>query len=162
MKIIIFDFIIGNSDRHAQNWAIIRKNKKVKMCPLYDNASSLCSYESKAKLEQCLGRDKNRFNSLVDSKSRTLIRIDRYELGNKKGPKQSDMVRHVKEKYYNDTIDFVRIIEGKLTEEVIENLINKYEKYLGTTKAKVLKMYLNAKVRLLLEIYNIEIMEGGI
>lgn len=53
LKIIIFDCLIGNSDRHHSNWGVIPYTKNVeeenyfrlKLCPLYDNGSSLCAYE---------------------------------------------------------------------------------------------------------------------
>ncbi len=58
-KMIIFDVLIGNSDRHHSNWAIkhnIGREKNMKhvtldLCPLYDNGSSLCSYENNTNVE---------------------------------------------------------------------------------------------------------------
>lgn len=154
LKIVIFDFLIGNSDRHDRNWAVLRKDGTVMLSPVYDNASSLCAYENEETLEKCLGKDKNKFNALVDSKSRTLIRIDEFNLG-RKGPKHSEMVKHLKDNYYGDTIGFVENISIVLTEEVIEKLIDEYSEYLSINKSKVIKRYLKEKVRILLNIYNI-------
>jgi len=45
LKMLVFDYLIGNSDRHQNNWAIITKGDKVyEFSPLYDNSSSLCCY----------------------------------------------------------------------------------------------------------------------
>ena len=41
-----FDCLISNTDRHAENWAIINGPSGVRMAPLYDNGSSLgCSLD---------------------------------------------------------------------------------------------------------------------
>jgi len=46
-----FDTLISNTDRHAENWAIIRASTGSRMAPLYDNGSSLgCSIEKKGLL----------------------------------------------------------------------------------------------------------------
>ena len=57
LKIPIFDFLIGNTDRHQSNWAIIQSNRDKKIAPLYDNSSSLCAYISDDKLKEYLGKD---------------------------------------------------------------------------------------------------------
>jgi hypothetical protein len=84
IQMLLFDFLIGNSDRHQSNWAILIKpsfDKKkisfrVRWSPLYDNGSSLCCFINNEELNQLLGKDKERFEALVDSKSRSRIRID--------------------------------------------------------------------------------------
>ena len=154
LKIVIFDFLIGNSDRHDRNWAILRGNGIIRMSPLYDNASSLCSYENEETLEKCLGKDKNKFKALVDTKSRSLIRIDKFKLG-KKGPRHSEMIQYVKDNYYNETVEFVRKIQGLMTDLQIEELISEYSSYLSPNKCEVLKKYLIKKIKILLEIYNV-------
>ena len=37
---VIFDYLIGNTDRHQNNWAIVEENGKMTWSPLYDNSSS--------------------------------------------------------------------------------------------------------------------------
>ena len=41
LKISIFDYLIGNTDRHQSNWAILQSEAGIRLCPLYDNGSSL-------------------------------------------------------------------------------------------------------------------------
>ena len=55
-KIVLFDALIGNSDRHHSNWGITETKaflslekglfpvNAMTISPLYDNGSSLCSY----------------------------------------------------------------------------------------------------------------------
>ena len=154
LKIVIFDFLIGNSDRHDRNWAILRKDNVVTLCPVYDNASSLCSYVNENVLEEFF-MDHNRLMALVDTKSRTLIRIDRFILG-KKGPKHSDMIKYIKDNFYEDTIDFVEKIKATLTHSVIEGLIDDYVEYLSPKKVRIIKTYLKSKHKMLLDIYNLK------
>ena len=50
---MIFDFIIGNSDRHSNNWAIIKKAKeKERLAPIYDNGSSLCALVKESQIKR--------------------------------------------------------------------------------------------------------------
>lgn len=46
LNMLIFDFIIGNSDRHQSNWAVLHDNGTSSFSPLYDNGSSLCAFIS--------------------------------------------------------------------------------------------------------------------
>jgi hypothetical protein len=82
-RMLTFDYLIGNSDRHQSNWAILKYGEEVSFCPLYDHSSSLCSYVNDCeKIDRYLGNDKILFNSLVDNKSESIIRI--YNKENKK------------------------------------------------------------------------------
>lgn len=40
-RLIVFDTFISNTDRHAENWALIGGNEAGWMAPLFDNASSM-------------------------------------------------------------------------------------------------------------------------
>lgn len=41
LKIILFDALTGEQDRHEENWGVTRKNGKYKLSPLYDNGCNL-------------------------------------------------------------------------------------------------------------------------
>lgn len=42
-KTFLFDALIGNTDRHQDNWSIIqdRKNLKIRIFPIFDNGTSM-------------------------------------------------------------------------------------------------------------------------
>lgn len=58
LPILIFDFLIGNTDRHQSNWAILAKNEmsrvRLSISPLYDNSSSLCAYVNESRIKEYL------------------------------------------------------------------------------------------------------------
>lgn len=43
-NMIVFDFIVNNTDRHLKNFAFIEKDDKLRFAPIYDNGLSLGSH----------------------------------------------------------------------------------------------------------------------
>lgn len=150
LKVFIFDFIIGNTDRHHSNWAILMNGSDIKICPVYDNASSLCAYVTDEQIERSLV-DKVWLNALIDSKSKSLIRL------NGKKVRHSDFVRHLKEFYYVETINFVKDIKEALTDSIIDEILNLYNDLLSEKKINLLKIFLKTKIKILLDIYQISL-----
>lgn len=146
LKIPIFDFLIGNTDRHQNNWAILKKDEDVKLCPLYDNGSSLCCYITDNNIKGYLGNDKLKFNSLVDTKSISRIRIDKKL---KKEPTHLNVVRFLKENYYYDIIDIVQKTIDNVTEENIDKILIQYIDLMSKDRIILIKKFLIAKVNLL-------------
>ncbi len=55
----MLDVLIGNTDRHHENWAVVERRGRRWLAPSYDHASSLGRNERSAKLEQRLsGHDR--------------------------------------------------------------------------------------------------------
>lgn len=75
-QMIIFDTLIGNTDRHQDNFGVIRneENGKVSFAPFYDNSSSLGRELDERRVRLML-QDENMFNAYIyGNKSSTLIR----------------------------------------------------------------------------------------
>ncbi len=147
---ILFDFLIGNSDRHQGNWAILIKKEKesvrLKWSPLYDNGSSLCCYVTEEAAREYLGNDKNRFEALVDSKSRTLIRI--YGTVDKT-PTHKELVQFLLNKFPATKV-IAKKFFSNLSSEKIEELLNEYpESLLSKNKKELIKRFLNRKREIL-------------
>ena len=142
IKMLLFDFLIGNSDRHQSNWAfILSPNRtpeadrvRIEPCPLYDNGSSLCCYIRDDMLRDYLGNDLLRFQSLVDSKSLSLVRIDPYQ---KKRPRHSDVVRHLLSEYPVTKSMALSFLE-RLDRASIHSLVNVYQDELVSPDRKEL------------------------
>lgn len=150
IEMMLFDFVIGNRDRHQNNWAILVKNQKdsinIKWCPLYDNGSSLCCYVNESDISALLGNDKVRFNALVDSKSQSLIRIDGTR---KKIPSHREVVEYLL-RNYSVTKEVAKKFLEQLTLENIDALLDEYSEDILTNQRKeLIRLYLNKKVEIL-------------
>lgn len=141
---------LGNTDRHLSNWALIMENKKFRLSPLYDNSSSLCAYVKDSKIDDYLGNDLLLWKSLVDTKSKSLIRI-----GNKdrKQPTHLEVLKFLQENYYKETVDIVKKVEALVTDETIHVILDKYKEVLPPKRRKLILKYLSSKVQLMREIY---------
>ena len=63
IHMLIIDFIIGNNDRHTENFAIL--NTSGLLCPLYDNASSLACRVDEANIIK-MKKDKMQYQAFLD------------------------------------------------------------------------------------------------
>jgi hypothetical protein len=71
------------------DWALLEENDKIFLSPLYDNSSSLCAYLSEKEVISYLGNDTLRWKSLIDTKSKSIVRILRND---EKRPTHFEMV----------------------------------------------------------------------
>ena len=81
----IIDALIGNFDRHNGNWGILVKDEtqEMKMAPVYDCGSCLCSQLTDEKMEEIL-KNKAELNNRIYNKATSTItendkRINYYE-----------------------------------------------------------------------------------
>lgn len=146
-KILIFDFIIGNTDRHQNNWAILNKSGITRLCPVYDNGSSLCSYIKDDDVDNYLGKDIVRFKALVDSKSKSRIKID---CKSSKEPTHLDVFKYVYSNFHDEVNEFVKKVIDILSTSKVNEILGRYNNELISSKKKLLiSLFLEAKINLL-------------
>ena len=147
---LVFDYLIGNSDRHQNNWAILIEDDKMEWSPLYDNSSSLCAYIPEEQITGYFGKDKNRWNSLVDTKSRSLLRCREFD---EKRPTHLKVLKYLKENYFEETRGFAGKIVTIMTEKQIYDILNPYSEELSDNKKELISKYLLEKRRMLRAVY---------
>ena len=155
LEMIIFDFLIGNSDRHPGNWALLfhkpavgsGQQSPLRPCPLYDNGSSLCSYVNEKQVGRYFGPDPGPFNALCDSKSRSIIRIDGTVQAQ---PRHSEVVRHLLRTYPAATREIcMRFLDG-LPPEAVDSLLSLYPAtILNEQKNELIRRFLKRKLSIL-------------
>ena len=156
VEMMLFDYLIGNADRHQSNWALLLKlsvQKKITIqlsqCPLYDNGSSLCCYVTEPQISKYEAKDGRAFESLVDTKSKSLIRIDGTQ---KKIPRHKEVVEHLLKTYPVSKVIAQSFVK-RLTCETIEDLIAQYpDELLSARKKTLIIRYLCRKIEMLQEL----------
>ena len=153
-QMLIFDFIIGNTDRHHSNWAFIKKNDEFRFAPLYDNSSALCSHIYEDDIEKYLGNDEMKFNALINTKSKSSIRIDG---NNKRFPTHIEVIKYLKKINRNDIINYVENVINILSSDCIHNIIYNFNiEFMSDMRKELLQKYLIGKINLLKEIFRKE------
>lgn len=163
-KIVIFDILIGNSDRHHSNWAILSKGTvyttpenvmdilfNYDICPLYDNGSSLCAYEDNNNLE-IFFKDKMKFEALVNTKSKSAIGWE-----NERPIRHFELLKKIKGNAYELTVQYIEKIKTNINEENIDKILNEFNNnIISIDMKKLLKMYLLERRKRMLEIYDLK------
>ena len=150
VEMVAFDALIGNSDRHHSNWALLvafqSLNKlRVSFSPLYDNGSSLCCYIKEKDIDSFLGKDTRRLQSLVQTKSKSRIRIDAF---NKKEPQHLDVLAYMlrNDIYKTHFIAFAKKILERLDLSTINHLLHNYpNNLLSDNRKKLIEQFLLQK-----------------
>ena len=159
LKIIIFDCLIGNSDRHHSNWGVIPCVKKVdegdcvclKLCPLYDNGSSLCAYEDNNNIEVFF-KDKMKLEALVNTKSKSAIGWE-----DERPIRHFELLKKIKDNAYDGTIQYVEKIKTNINDKSIDKILTEFDNnIINENMKKLLKMFLLERRKRMLEIYNLK------
>lgn len=151
LAIPIFDYLIGNTDRHQNNWGIILDGGEMHLSPLYDNSSSLCAYMKEAELKACLGNDKVKWLSVVETKSKSIIRIKSTDT---KKPTHLQVLQYIYENFFDETKDLVNKIIAQINEKNIDIILEHYpNEQISYDRKRVIKKYLLHKVVKLKEVY---------
>lgn len=159
LQMIVFDCLIGNSDRHHSNWAEIStmdyKNEAFwfywYISPLYDNGSSLCAYINEKDVQDIL-KDNMRFLALLDTKSKAMIGWEA-----KRPIRHFELLQKIKENYYEKTVEWIEMIKYNINDGSIDYVLNEFDdNIISYNMKKLLKLYILERRKRMLDIYNLE------
>ncbi len=144
LKILIFDTIIGNTDRHQDNWGFIRNNKtsEIHLAPAFDNSTSLGSELIEEKLAGYLDHNEVKLKQYIrkgkvhirwSENGSELIRINHFELLKNIASKRKFVIDDIREmtrftdqqiKYLLDGLAKIKINNSKYSLSAVRrNLI---------------------------------------
>lgn len=159
LQMIIFDCLIGNSDRHHSNWGEIGSVDYKEhyfifhwdISPLYDNGSSLCSYINENDIDTIV-RDNMQYEAIINTKSKSTIGWE-----NTRPIRHFELITNIRNTYYNDTINFVENIKEKVNEDSIENILCNFNSDIISEKMKnLLKKFIIDRKNRIINIYNLD------
>lgn len=158
-KMIIFDCLIGNSDRHHSNWGqlstIGHENNYFIfhwfIAPLYDNGSSLCSYINEEDIPMIL-KDKMKFEALINTKSKSAIGWE-----NERPIRHFELLKKIKDNEYDKTIQYIEKIRTNINKNSIDSILSEFDNtIISQDMKKLLKIYILERRKRMLEIYNLK------
>lgn len=162
-KILLFDALIGNSDRHHSNWGITETKgflsvekgvfpvNAMTLSPLYDNGSSLCSYINESDIETIL-KDKIRYESIINTKSKSAIGWN-----NIRPIRHFELIKNLRNEYYEETVNFVINIKENITEQSIDTILSNFDdNIISSQMKKLLKKFIIDRRTRIIETYNLD------
>lgn len=131
VKLIVFDAIVGNNDRHYYNWGLIGdikkdKSQSPKFAPIYDTARGLLWNKTEESLERMYNQYKNGSDELDYFIMKSKPRIS-YESNS--NANHFDLVQFLfnYKQTYNEVISSLINVENKLTiEEALKELCSNF------------------------------------
>lgn len=147
LKIMIFDALLGETDRHAENWGVITDINGYRISPLYDNGDNLLRDFKNSNLAEKYYNGTKDFDSYI-KRPQSLI----YKDNHTKRYKLDELIKELYKKYPRQIKQEILNLK-KLTPNKIEKIVNKIPDNLLTEKHKKhIIIYLNERKKLLEDI----------
>lgn len=149
LKIMVFDALIGEQDRHEENWGIRIINQHYEISPLYDNGCSLLREFKNEDYAMLFYNKLKDFDALI-RKSKTLI----YKEDGKSKYKHFELIEYLYENYPNLIYKEIQNLY-KLTDQKIMKIVNSIpDELLTNIHKKYIIEYLIKRRNILLQIIN--------
>jgi hypothetical protein len=139
IKVIIFDSLIGNGDRHQENWGFIISNSNqqqassIKFSPIYDNGSCLGRKIDDEKINKILN-DSNMLNAYIN-RGKSEIRWN-----NGIALNHFELIKNIKIKY-KEYSEFITDIINKIIVRYDENDIKEIVTEIDSKLPEILKQH---------------------
>lgn len=131
IKIMIFDALIGEQDRHEENWGIEKIGNNYKLAPLYDNGCSLLREFRNEKFSSNYYSGKKNFDLYI-MKSKAII----HKENDGSNYRHFELIKYLN-KNYHDITEREIINLNKLTDNIIENIVQNIPDELLTENHKI-------------------------
>lgn len=118
LKIVLFDSLVGETDRHEENWGITKSVRGYKLSPLYDNGCNLLRNFRDYSFAKKYYDGVKDFNSYI-KRAKSVI----YKENHKERYNLFELVEYLY-KLYPDIIKKEIVNLEKLTDSVIENIVS--------------------------------------
>ena len=158
LKIMVFDALVGETDRHEENWGISYNNGKYQISPLYDNGCNLLrEYKDKNKIIENWENGKRDFNAYIN-RSKTLI----YNSKNNKKYTHFELIKQLYKQYKKEIkkeIENLNKITNKEFEKIVRRIPNEFMS--DMQKTYIIKYLILRKEKLLEIIKDENILKDG-
>lgn len=145
VKIMIFDALVGEQDRHEENWGIRKIDDKHELSPLYDNGDSLLANFKNEEFAQKYYSGIKDFDSYI-KKSKTLI----YKEDNKNKYKHFELIEYLNDKYHDIVQKEIKKLENLTDDKIYKIVKNIPNNLLTSIHKKYIILYLKKRRDLLL------------
>jgi len=125
IQILVFDALIGNGDRHQDNWGItqyeILGEEQIKISPLYDNSASLARDQAIERVGKLISSDQEML---------TFINKGKAKIGYKdyKNVNHFTLIRYLLNKYPKRTKEVIDNIKNELSNDKIRHILEQMPK----------------------------------
>lgn len=139
---IIFDALIGNTDRHQDNFGFVlnQKNKSRYFAPLYDNASSLGRELPEEEMVKKM-KDKDAFEGYLRRADTWL----RWGINQKKKTKHFTLIENLLSEHHYLISDSIQKVESLSDEKIIDTIIKVPNEVMSNIKKEFVLMVLKAR-----------------
>lgn len=147
IKIMVFDALVGEQDRHEENWGIEKNGNLYRLSPLYDNGDSLLRDFRNENFAEDYYSKKKDFDAYI-KKSKTII----YKEDNCKTYKHFELINYLNDNFHDIVQKEINNL-NKLTDKVIEKIVNKIpDNLLTDMHKKFIILYIKKRRNILLNI----------
>lgn len=130
LKILVFDALIGETDRHEENWGILIGDEGYRISPLYDNGCNLLREFKDIKFAEKYYSGQKSFDSYIE-RSRSLI----YNEATQKTYTHLELIKELYKECPNIIQNEIDNI-SKLTDNEIDRIVQSIPNYLMLDKQK--------------------------
>lgn len=146
IQIMVFDALVGEQDRHEENWGLTEEKQKYTMSPLYDNGCNLLREFRNDDYANDYYTGKKDFASYI-RRSRTLI----YKEDHKTRYRHFELIEHLLESYPEYTKKYLKDLTN-LTDELVDEIVDSVpDELLSTQHKNFIKEYIKVRREILLK-----------